>query len=71
MTDEQRNILALYGIPGVGAKTFARLTARFISAGAVFDASDRDLLSVEGVGPFFSEISGVLTGMLFYRRRYG
>jgi DNA processing protein len=51
MTEEQRDILALYGVPGVGAKTFARLSARFGSAGAVFDAPDRDVLSVEGVGP--------------------
>ena len=51
MTEEQQDILSLYGVPGVGAKTFARLAVRFGSAGAVFAASDRELLAVEGIGP--------------------
>ncbi len=51
MTDEQRDTLALYGVPGVGAKTFARLVARFGCAGAALEAPDRELLEVEGVGP--------------------
>ena len=51
MTEEQEDILSLFGVPGIGAKTFAKLTGIFGSAGAVFLASDRDLLAVEGIGP--------------------
>ncbi len=50
MTDEKSDILALYGVPGIGAKLFARLTARFGSAGAVFASPDRELREVNGVG---------------------
>jgi DNA processing protein len=50
MTDEHTDILALYGVPGIGAKTFARLVTRFGTAGAVFAASDRDLREVKGIG---------------------
>jgi DNA processing protein len=50
MTSEQSDILALYGVPGVGAKTFARLVARFGSAGAVFAAPDHALREVKGIG---------------------
>ncbi len=46
-----RDVLALFGVPGVGTKTYARLVARFGSPGAVFEASDRDILSIDGVGP--------------------
>lgn len=46
-----RDVLALFGVPGVGAKTYARLVARFGSPSAVFEASDRDILGIEGVGP--------------------
>jgi DNA processing protein len=51
MTQEHEEILSLFGVPGIGAKTFAKLTGIFGSAGAVFIASDRDLLSIEGIGP--------------------
>lgn len=51
MTDEQADIVALYGVPGIGAKTFARLVSRFGTAGAVFRAPDRELLAVGGIGP--------------------
>jgi DNA processing protein len=51
MTDEQEDILSLFGVAGIGAKTFAKLTGIFGSAEAVFLASDRDLLAVEGIGP--------------------
>ncbi len=50
MTSEQIDILALYGVPGVGAKTFARLIARFGSAGAAFAARDHELREVRGIG---------------------
>lgn len=50
MTEEQMDILALYGVPGVGAKTFSRLVRRFGSAAAVFSASDHGLLAIEGIG---------------------
>ncbi|MHB9028666.1 MAG: DNA-processing protein DprA [Candidatus Latescibacterota bacterium] len=50
MTDEQADILALYGVPGVGAKTFARLVTRFGSAGAAFAAPDHELREVKGIG---------------------
>jgi DNA processing protein len=49
--DERDDILALFGVPGVGAKIFSRLVRRFGSAAEVFSASDRSLLDVEGVGP--------------------
>ena len=51
MTQEQEDILALFGVPGVGSKTFSRLVERFGSAAAVFSASERDLLDVERIGP--------------------
>jgi DNA processing protein len=50
MTTEQEDILALFGIPGIGAKTFARLVALFGSPQAVFDAPDKELLAMEGIG---------------------
>ncbi|MCD6309002.1 MAG: DNA-processing protein DprA [Candidatus Latescibacteria bacterium] len=51
MTVEERDIIGLYGVPGVGAKTFARLAARFGSAGRVLAASGDELMTVPGVGP--------------------
>jgi len=55
MTEEQEDILSLYGVPGVGAKTYAMLTARFGSAGAVFGASKRALMEMDGIGPVLAE----------------
>jgi len=55
MTSDARNILALYGVPGVGAKTFARLVRRFGSAEAVFSAGADALMTMEGVGPVLAE----------------
>jgi DNA processing protein len=54
MTEEQQDILSLFCVPGIGAKTFAKLVRVFGSAGAVFSASDNDLLEVEGIGPVVS-----------------
>jgi len=51
MTSEQEDTLALFGVPGVGAKIFARLVGRFGSPAAVFDASDGELLAMDGIGP--------------------
>lgn len=50
MTEEQEDILSLYGVPGVGAKTFARLIARFGSAGSVFSSSKKELMGMDGIG---------------------
>ena len=51
MTEEQENVLALYGVTGVGTKTFAQLVTRFDSPAAVFEASEKELLSLDGIGP--------------------
>ena len=51
MTEEQENVLALFGVPGVGTKTFALLTERFGSPDDVFEASETELLSLDSVGP--------------------
>ena len=50
MTEHQEAMMALYGVSGVGTRLFARLVARFGSAGAVFEASTEALAQVEGVG---------------------
>jgi len=55
MTREQEDILALYGVPGVGSRIFARLVARFGTAGGVLEASKQELMLVEGVGPRLAE----------------
>ncbi len=51
LTEEQKDTLALYGVPYVGAKTHAILVARFGSPGAVFSATKRQLLDIDGIGP--------------------
>jgi len=51
MTEEQKDILALYGIPGVGSQTHARLVAHFGSPGDVFRATEKELMSMDGIGP--------------------
>ncbi len=55
MDERSRDIIALYGVPGVGAKMFARLTARFGTAGRVLSASRDELMSINGVGPSLAE----------------
>jgi len=55
MTEEQEDILALYGVPGVGAKMFTRLVARLGSAAAVFSASKKELILTDGIGPILAE----------------
>ncbi|MFC1606695.1 DNA-processing protein DprA [Candidatus Latescibacterota bacterium] len=50
MTEEQEDVLALFGVPGVGAKKFARLVEAFGSPRSVFDATDSELLSLDGFG---------------------
>jgi DNA processing protein len=51
MNSDYELTLALYGVPGVGPKTFRRLCERFGSPGGVFQASDDELCEVHGVGP--------------------
>lgn len=51
MTADRDDMLALYGVPGVGAITYTRLMERFSTASAVFDASDDDLMQVAGMRP--------------------
>lgn len=55
MTEEQDDIISLYGVPGVGAKTYALLVARFGSPGAVFRASKTALMTMDGIGPVVAE----------------
>jgi DNA processing protein len=50
MTDELLSWVALNLVPGVGSVLFKRLLERFHTPDAVFRASSRELLSVEGVG---------------------
>ena len=50
LTEEQKNTLALYGVPGIGARTHARLVARFGSPAAVFSASKKALMEMDGIG---------------------
>jgi len=50
LTEEQKDALALYGVPGVGARTYARLMERFGSPAAVFSAPKSALVETEGIG---------------------
>ena len=50
LTEEQKDTLALYGVPGIGARTHARLVARFGSPAAVFGASKKTLMEMDGIG---------------------
>jgi len=54
MTEEQEDIISLYGVPGLGAKTFTRLTKRFGSAGSVFSVSKQELMAMKGIGPILA-----------------
>ena len=49
MTVDQEYALALYGVPGIGTRLHARLTARFGSPAAVFDAPFDALMAVQGM----------------------
>jgi len=51
LTEEQKDILALYGVPGIGTRTHARLVARFGSPSEVFRASKEELMDMDGIGP--------------------
>jgi DNA processing protein len=55
LTEEQEDILALFGVPGVGAKKFAKLTAHFGTPADVFRASKSSLMEVEGIGSVLAE----------------
>ncbi len=50
LTDEEKDILALYGVPGVGSQTHARLVAQFGSPGNVFRTTEKELISMDGIG---------------------
>ncbi len=50
LTDEQKYLLALYGVPGVGSKTHARLLDHFGSPQNVFSASPAQLQELPGIG---------------------
>lgn len=55
LTEEEKDTLALFGVPGVGAKTFTTLTAIFGTPAGVFGAPKKELLSIDGVGPVLTE----------------
>ena len=55
MTEEQKDTLALYGVPGVGTKTHARLMAQFGSPANVFRASKKELMQMDGIGKVIAE----------------
>lgn len=50
LSEEARDILALYGVPGIGCRTHARLVAQFGSPAAVFAATADGLMEMEGIG---------------------
>ncbi len=50
LSEEARDTLALYGVPGIGCSTHARLVAFFGTPAAVFAASPKDLMAMEGIG---------------------
>jgi DNA processing protein len=50
ITEEQKNILALYGVPGVGTQTHARLISQFGSPAGVFRATKKELMLMDGIG---------------------
>lgn len=50
LSEEEKDILALFGVPGIGAKNHARLLAWFGSVPAVFAASKSELMEVDGIG---------------------
>jgi DNA processing protein len=50
LSEEEKDILALFGVPGIGAKNHAKLLAWFGSPAAVFEASKSDLMEVDGIG---------------------
>ena len=48
---EREALIAMNRVSGLGAITVKRMTERFGSLKAVFEASEDDLLSVQGIGP--------------------
>ncbi|MFC1538382.1 DNA-processing protein DprA [Candidatus Latescibacterota bacterium] len=50
LTEEQKDILALYGVQGIGSKTHARLVAHFGSPANVFSATKKELMLMDGIG---------------------
>ncbi|MFC1552129.1 DNA-processing protein DprA [Candidatus Latescibacterota bacterium] len=50
MTEEQKDILALYGVPGIGTQTHARLISQFGSPAEVFGATKKELMLMDGIG---------------------
>ena len=50
LSDERKELLALYGVSGIGSKTHARLLERFGSPRAVFGASAAELMEMDGIG---------------------
>lgn len=52
--DEQRDMLRLNLVPGIGPRAQSLLLARFESASGVFRAGGNELLQVDGIGPKLS-----------------
>lgn len=50
LSEEQKDTLVLYGVSGVGAKTHAILVALFGTPAAVFGASKKQLMEIDGIG---------------------
>ncbi|MFC1490787.1 DNA-processing protein DprA [Candidatus Latescibacterota bacterium] len=50
LTEEQKDILALYGVPGIGSQNHARLVAQFGSPAHVFRATKKELMLMNGIG---------------------
>jgi DNA processing protein len=55
LTEEEKDTLALFGVPGVGAKLHARLVAYFGSPGEIFRASKKKLMDINGIGEIIAE----------------
>lgn len=51
LTDEERQLFLLSGLPGVSEVLARRLLERFGSVGAAFNAPVRELAAIEGLGP--------------------
>ncbi len=69
LTEEQKDTLALYGVPGVGAKTHAVLVACFGSPAAVFSASKRQLMEIDGIGTVTANNILAFDGTVFLKNQ--